>query len=700
MRAIAACTAPGSLEADANPGTSVGAVHTDARLRHARFAKAFRFGARRGNKGQCRQKQACGHEDGTHARGWGLHNLDLACTVPHYRKPTRGQVFPRGIEPIKWHRRRRLVVSWEAWTVLGILALVLYLFVREVVPIPVTAMLAAALLLVTGILEPVEGLSGFSSPATVTVLAMFVLSAGIERSGVVAWLSAALQKWAGSSMRKQLAALWFAGPVSGFVNNTPVVALLIPTAANMARQSGRRPSQLLMPLSFFAMLGGTLTLIGTSTNLLGNDLLPRLGVEPFHFFDFLPIGLTALAVALVYFLTVGMRLLPARGDKDVVDRFDLKGFVAEFEVPPPSDDAKGPTDKTLNDLGLVRGKGAQVLRIYRGSRSIPGPRGDTALVAGDVLMVQASRERLEELPERTGLASLAEARHGITEGDDLATAELVIAPGRLEGRSVQDVRFAAEYGVLVLAIRHRNRVAIGPLARTRLAAGDVLLVQGPTSALDRLEETSSFFLTRERPIASFRRDRALLAVGILAAVVALAALSIMPIVAAALAGAVAMVLTRCLRIEEFLDAVHWDIVLLLAGIIPLGLAVEKTGLATILASGLGGLGVHLDPFWFLLAVFVVTSLVTEVVSNNASVVLMIPIVVGAAAGLGLDPRPFALAVIVSASTSMLTPVGYQTNTMVYAPGQYRFTDYVRVGGPLNAVLALSLCWVIARVFPM
>lgn len=582
------------------------------------------------------------------------------------------------------------------WAVLALVILVLYLFVREIVPIPVTAMLAAAILMATGILTPLEGLTGFSSPATITVLAMFVLSAGIERSGVVAWLTQVLQKWAGKSIRRQLSALWLAGPVSGFVNNTPIVALLMPTAARMATESGSRPSKLLMPLSFFAMLGGTLTLIGTSTNLLGNDLLPRLGVTPFEFFDFMPIGIVGLLVALAYFLTVGLRLLPSRGGGDMVDRFDLKGFVAEFEVPPEG----GPVGKTLTDLGLVRGAGAQVLRLFRGPKTVVGPKGDTVLMVGDALMVQASRERLEELAKRTGLTSMAK-KHEVAEGDDLATAELVIAPGnRLEGRSLQDLRFAHEYGVMVLAIRHRNRVAIGPLAKTRLAAGDVLLVQGAPSALDRLEETSLFFLTRERPMENFRRDRAVLAVGILAAVVAVAALGILPIVSAALAGAVAMVLTGCLRIDEFIDAIHWDIVLLLAGIIPLGLAVEKTGGAALLAGALGHVGMSVDPFVFLLAVFIVTSLVTEVISNNAAVVLLLPIVVTAAVAVGLNPQAFALAVIVSASTSMLTPVGYQTNTMVYAPGQYRFTDYARVGGPLNGLLAIVLCFVISRMYPL
>lgn len=594
--------------------------------------------------------------------------------------------------------------TFEAVIVLALVVLVMFLFIREVLPVPVTAILAAALLMLIParnwegpILDLEQGLSGFSSPATIAVMAMFVLSAGVERSGAVEALTHKLTRLAGKHPRRQTLALGaVAGPVSGFVNNTPVVALLIPVATRLAKQAGHRPSKLLMPLSFFAMLGGTLTIVGSSTNLLGNALLPEFGIEPFGFFSFSLVGVVALTAAGLYFATIGMRLLPERGSDQLSERFDLKGFTAEFEV----DGGGDAVGKSLVEMGLHRGNGVQVVRVFRGEDVIASPRQKFVMMPGDVLMVQGSRERLEKLAP--GIHSLPESRHPIAaqQGDAFATAELVIAPGsRLEGHSLADLHFRDQYDALVLAIRHRDRVAIGPLSRTRLTAGDVLLVQATPDALERLEETSLFFLTRERPASSFRTHKLPLALGILAAVVASAALGWTPIVVSALAGAVAMVLTGCLRLDEFLSSIHWDVVLLLAGIIPLGVALQVSGAANLLAEGLASVGHIMPPLGFLILVFLATSLVTEVISNNASVVLLIPVVVAAAMEVGLDPRPFGLTVMLAASTSMLTPVGYQTNTMVYAPGEYRFSDYLRVGGPLNLLLAVLIPLTVAWLFP-
>ncbi|MBW3581975.1 MAG: SLC13 family permease [Euryarchaeota archaeon] len=606
--------------------------------------------------------------------------------------------------------------AWEIGVVLTLVVVVLYLFVRETLPVSVTAMLAAALLMLVparswggGILTPEEGLSGFSSPATVTVLAMFVLSAGIQRSGAMEYISHFLARWAGKGPRRQALTLGaVAGPMSGFVNNTPVVAVMIPVASQLARNSGHHPSSLLMPLSFFAMLGGTLTLIGTSSNLLGNALMPEYGLEQFEFFSFTLVGVVALVVAALYFLTIGMKLVPDRAEGDVVDRFDLKGFMAEFEVPEES-----PADgKSLRELDLLRGQGLQVIRVFRGVHVIPSPRSSLRVRSKDVLLVQGSRERLEDLPEKTGLRSLAELEHGlkdetVEEADEreeeerVVTAELVLAPGSpLEDQTLSQSVFRDRFDALVLAVRHGDRVAIGPLADTRLKAGDVLLVQGHPDAIERLENAADFYLTRARERTDFRKDKIAVALGILTLVVLTAALGWTSIVAAALGGAVAMVLTGCLRIEEFIDAVHWNIILLLAGIIPLGIALGKSGAAGLLATGLVGVGGHLPPLLFLIVVFAATGLITEVISNNAAVVLLLPVAVTAAVGLGLDGRPFALAVMLASSTSMLTPVGYQTNTMIYAPGNYRFSDFMRVGGPLNLLIFVTVPFVIAWLFPL
>lgn len=590
-----------------------------------------------------------------------------------------------------------LVDHWPMIAVLAITVLVLWLFISEAVPAALASLLAATLLMVTGILEPAEGLSGFSNEATITVMAVFVVSAGVERTGMVGRALAVPLRWAGKGPRRQTLALGgVAGPVSGFINNTAVVAVLMPAAMQMSRDMGRAPSKILIPLSYLAMLGGTLTIIGTSTNLLGNAVLRRLGEEPFPFFGFFFVGAGALAVGIVYFLTIGQRLLPDRGKEDGAS-FDLKGFLAEYVV---HDD--GVAGRSLRDLGLTRQERVQVLRVIRQGYVYGAPRPTFRLLTGDRLLIQGSREALEQLPERTGLESAAlEDAAQEPRPEDLATAEIVITPGsRLLGSTLEAAGFRRRHDVVVLAVRHHDRVAIGPLAKTRLAVGDVLLVQGSPEAVEALEQEASFVVTRGRGQPGHRTDKIPVALAIVVGMVLLAATGRLPIVVAALAAGVAMVLTGCLHLEESLQSVRWDIILLLAGIIPLGLAFEKVGLAAVVGQSLVSAGGALPPFVFLVLLFVVTSLMTEIMSNNASVVLLVPVAVVAAGALELSVQPFALTVMLAASTSMLTPIGYQTNTMVYAPGRYRFSDFARAGAPLNLILAFVIPFLVTVFYPL
>lgn len=594
------------------------------------------------------------------------------------------------------------MLTLEMAVVLGLILVLLLLFFREVLPIPLTALLAAVVLMVTGILTPEEGLSGFSNPATIAVLAMFVLSAGIQQTGAVSALTRRLIAWSGTSHRRQLLALSAAsGPVSGFLNNTPIVAVMIPACLQMSRRTGISPSKLLMPVSHMTMLGGLLTIIGTSTNLLGNTTMAGIGVKPFGFFEFSLIGAIALGVGLVYYLTIGAALLPDRGKGDLVERFDLKGFMAEFNVP----DGSALAGRSLREAGLTFDHGCQVVRLTRGDVRWDAPEPARTLRAGDQLLVEGSRERLGALARDVGLRPLPEMEHPLgtdTPGPgELATAEVVINPGsQYVGRSIGEIDFRRRYEALVLAVRHQGRLEIGPISKSRLTPGDVLLVQATPKALERMREKPDLFVTRTRERELYRHRRMPHALAIVAGVVLAAALGWLDIAVAALAGAALMVILGCLKMEEFMRSIHWDIILLLAGVIPLGVALTKTGAAQLIADGLVGAGAGLPPIAFLIVVFVVTSVITNVAANNATVVLMIPIAVAAAASLGFDPRPVALAVTMAASTSMMTPIGYQTNTMIYAPGNYRFSDYVRVGGPLNVLLALIIPYTIMRLFPL
>lgn len=587
--------------------------------------------------------------------------------------------------------------------VLALILGLLVLFFREIYPIPLTALLAAIVLMVSGVLTPEEGLSGFSSRATITVMAMFVLSAGMKQTGAVEALTRRLIAWAGDSHRRQILALSLAaGPISGFVNNTPVVAVLIPAALQMARKSRSSPSKLLMPVSHMAMLGGLATVIGTSTNLLANAILARMGYRPFGFFEFSLVGAIALAVGLAYYLTLGLRLLPDRGAGDLVERFDLHGFLAEFAVPAGSQ----LIGQTLEAAGFDPTQGWQILGLSRGGQTLGVPPSSLHLREGDELLMEGSRERLGRLAREKGLVALPQIKHPLSMEDgqgnnDMATAEVVITMGsRYVGQTLAQIDFRAHFEAMVLAVRHQGRMEIGPLSQGRLHPGDVLLVQGTPHALEQMREMPDLFVTRLRGLETYRRDKLPHAIGIILGVVLASSLGWLDIAVAALGGATLMVMTGCLRMDEFLSAIHWEIILMLGGLIPLGIALEKTGGAALMARGLVDAGHLLPGVWFLVALFLVTSLITEVASNNASVVLLVPVAITAAVGLGLDPRPVALTVSLAASTSMMTPMGYQTNTMILEPGNYRFRDYARVGAPLNLLLAGVIPLAVAWLFPL
>lgn len=592
------------------------------------------------------------------------------------------------------------VLDLSIVVVAALILVMLVLFVRQTIPVPMTALLAPVVLVGAGILTTDEGLSGFSSQATIAVLAMFVLSAGVQRTGAVSWLADRLSQWAGKSHTKQVLALGAAaGPISGFVNNTPVVAVMIPAVMQMARRTGISPSRLLMPVSSMAMLGGLLTVIGSSTNLLGNATLRRFGITPFGFFEFTIIGVIALAVGLVYYATLGRLLVPDRGSGDVIERFDLKGFFGEFIV-----QEEILVGKTLREAGLTFAHGILVVRVSRGDQTIDAPAPWTTLRAGDAVLVEASRQTLLDLQQKEGLETLPEVQHPLEldhQGVDLATAEVVITvSSRYVGRTVAQIDFRRTFGAQVLAVRHHARVQLGTLRDSPLRPGDVLLIQAPLEDLERMREQPDLFVTRERPREGYRVDRLVPTLSVVVGVVAVAAFGWMDISMAALAGAVLLVLLGCLRLEEFWSAIHWDIIFLLAGIIPVGIALEKTGAAALLAERLVGVGGFLPPIAFLVLLFLLTTLITELVSNNASVVLLLPIVIAAAVALGLDPRPVSLVVMLAASTSMMTPIGYQTNTMIYGPGNYRFADFARAGGPLNLILAVVIPLAVAWRFPL
>jgi di/tricarboxylate transporter len=593
--------------------------------------------------------------------------------------------------------------------VFAIIVVALALFAWEPVPVDITAIGVMVTLMLlqplTGIAPtPTEGLSGFANPATITVLAMFILSEGVQRTGVIQRLGHLLADITGDSENRQLAAtVGLVGPISGFINNTAAVAILLPMVTDLAHEGRISPSKLLMPLSFASMFGGMLTVIGTSTNILASDLSARLIGHPFSMFEFTQLGVVVFVVGAVYLFTIGRWLTPERikPREDLTEEFRMADYLTEVTV-----EADSPlVGQTVDDSLEATDFDVDIVQLIRGEEIFLEPLGPKVIQTGDVFALPTDRDTLVSLLDLEGLSivpdvTVTERELEAAEGGE-NLVELVVAPGSsVVGETLASANFRRRFDATVLALRRGQDLVRQRMDKIRLRVGDTLLVQGSTDSIERLNDNRNFIVAQEIERSDLRQSKTPLAVGIVAAVVGLAALNVVSIVVAALAGAVAMVATGCLRPAEVYEAVHWDVIFLLAGVIPLGIALENTGGAALIADLVTVAAGSLPVVAVLGLMYVVTALLTNVISNNASVVLMIPVAVKVAGDLGADPFAFVLSVTFAASTAFMTPVGYQTNLFVYGPGGYRFTDYLRVGAPLQAIFAVVTTLGIAFFWPV
>lgn len=591
----------------------------------------------------------------------------------------------------------------------------LYLFASERLPIDVTALV----ILVTVMGIPIvfhgewllsrgidlqaafptipEGLSGLSSPATVTVLCMFILSAGIQRSGLVHALGKRLFPLVGKSELRQLLMIaLLIGPISGFINNTAAVAMAIPLVLDMVRRNGGQAARVLIPVSFFGMLGGTLTLVGTSTNLLASAILqdePSFG-RSIGMFEFFHLGLIVLGVGLVYFLTVGRWLIPKKDAKPVTGS-DEELFVVELRVGKGSPLVGAP----LADSAFIKRNPVEVLKVVRGDDSHVKRALTVELAAGDLLLVRADIRQVMDLikaPEAEVMSDFGSERR--VRGDGLIVSMLLRNRRLFAGKEAKAVNFWERYtarpvGLATPKINGRR------LADEKLHVGEQVLAEVSASALQRLRRHADVVILSEET-DKFDIRNMWLAGGIVALVVTVAAVFQVPIVITAVAGVIAMVMTGCVAKDDMYSSVSWDVIFLLAGVIPLGIAMTKSGGAAWLGGILAGNAAGWHPVLILMALYLVTTLLTELVSNNASVVILVPVAIAIGQELGLAPFPLVLAVMFAASTSFLTPIGYQTNTMIYGTGVYRFSDFARVGAPLNALLMVVTSFAIWKLWPL
>ncbi|MCA1566031.1 MAG: SLC13 family permease [Acidobacteria bacterium] len=583
--------------------------------------------------------------------------------------------------------------------VLAVLAGAVILFATERLPVDVVALIVMSVLLLSGIITPGEGLAGFSNPATVTVGAMFVLSAALSKTGALNFTGHLLVRLGRRSFWLALVPMMiFVGSVSAFVNNTAAVAVFLPVMLSLARDINVSPSKLLMPLSFASMFGGVCTLIGTSTNILVSSIAEQHGQPPFGMFEFAPFGLIIFGAGLAYMLAVGVRLIPSRraGD-DLAENFGMGEYLTDIVLLPES----ASVGKTLEESPLVRILNVAVLEVFRDGERVSVPPPGMTLEVGDVLRVRTDVRRIRELQNRVGirLKPGMKWREEDLESEGAALVEAVVALNSpLERKTLEQTSFRAAFGGTVLAIRHRGQLLHENISTTPLLAGDALLVEVRRERFDELKRSPAFLIVSEVGLPELRRRKTVPALLIITGVVVAAATGIVPIVVAGIVGSVLLILTRCLSMNEAYQAIEWRIIFLLAGVLTLGVAMEKSGAARLISeamiAGAGGWG----PVAILSALFMLTMMLTNVMSNNASAALLTPIAIVTAEALALSPRPFLMAVTFAASLSFMTPVGYQTNTLIYGPGQYRFTDFLRVGTPLSLLFWLLATLLIPRIW--
>ena len=585
---------------------------------------------------------------------------------------------------------------------LAVFAGAIVLFVTGWLAPEVTGLLAAALLVAFKVLKPDEAVQGFGAPALITLMGLFALAAGLFRSGGVDRLRALIGSDAIRSPRRMIALLVaVVGPISGFIPNTPIVATLLPVLENWCQRRGISPSRVMLPMSFAVVLGGTLTLLGTSTNLLASDVSRQLGFGSIDLFDFTAIGIPIWLLGGLYLVAMSDRLLPDRGlgGDDLLADLTSGGYFTDVLIPEGSE----LVGQSIHRSRLQRRFDVDVLELHRGSQSFTAPLADLPLQAGDRLLLRCQRHDLLRLQqERTvTLAPISDKEADLDElqsGTQRLVEVLLPAGSSITGSSVRELRFRQRYNATLLAVRRGRQVLRDLLGKVVLQAGDVLLLQAPIDALRGLQDSSDLVLLDEleKDLPTTNRKGIALMVAVL--VIVLPIFKLINLMAAVLLGVVVMVATGCLRPGELQRAIRWDVILLLGSLSCFSVAMQSTGLAKGLAVDL----LHSLQGWpaygVLVVVFLLAQLFTETLSNGATVVLLTPIATELARGLGLPPLAFIYAILFAASQSFLTPIGYQCNLMVMGPGRYRFLDMTRYGAPLTLGLTLLAPWLICRHF--
>ncbi|WP_261395322.1 SLC13 family permease [Membranihabitans marinus] len=579
----------------------------------------------------------------------------------------------------------------------GIILIGVFLFVKDYFSIDTTSILIMTLFIVAGVLSPEEGFSGFNHPATLTLGCIFVVSGGVFNSGILDGLSETIIKLAKIHYLVALVVFCFiAGLFSAFINDTAVVALLLPIALTVCRETNISPGKLLMPISFAALFGGTCTLIGTSTNILVSSYAKSYGLAEFGMFEFSGAALCLLAVGFAYLFLAGPFLLPKSKNSEQLTKKTEK-YITEVRIEADSPDV----NKTIHKSRLINKFDVRILSILRDDIIINDVHTDTVLHEGDSLKIMVPPQAFSHLLNTKGYKFKGDKR----KKDELHSDEYrlyeVILPfdSTLIGNSLDGLKFSEIYKLSVLAIRHRNEIILDDLPSVDLKQGDMLLVMGKKETIDELESDKLFLTLSEYDKKKLNYKKAIPAILIGIAVIMAAALNLTNILISAMVGALLMILTGVLKPNEAYQAVEWKVIFMMAGVLSMGSALEKTGGAAMIANfietTLGQYNAHVT-----LSIIYLTSVIgTNLISSKATAALMSPVVISLAAAMEVNYQPFLIAVMFACSLTFMTPMSYPTNTMVYGPGNYKFRDFLKFGTPLNILTWLAASVVIPYFFP-
>lgn len=582
-------------------------------------------------------------------------------------------------------------MTTEIFLVLLITVVAMVLFITEKLRYDGVAMLVLSSLAILGLVSPSQALSGFSNDATITIASMFVLAAAIENSGALGAVNKLFSRLK-SPLAFYLTLFGVLGVISPFVNNTAVVAVLIPVAISASLKVGLSPSKTLIPLSYVSQMAGVMTLIGTSTNLIVNSVAKDLGYRGFTMFEFLPLGLICFVVGCIYLLTIGRRILPDVQSDDLDNLYEFGHYVTELRVCENSP----LIESTFVDEDIIKDYQVYLIEARRAQEVISSPRA-AELLEGDILLIRGRWSDIQRLTEDKKLKINNRLQYGkeIPEDVKWVMAEVMIAPNsRARGRSLVLFNRTWNHNTLLMGIQRRGNIIRHKLDQVRLKIGDIIMLAIPENDLPALRRDKSILILSENhaPINN-KKWKAPAALIIMAGVVFVAAIGLIPIAISALVGALLLTLIGCIKADEVYERVDWSIIILMAGLIPLGIAMNQTGTAEYIVSNSLAYFEQFGPHVILAILYLMALILGEMMSNSAAAVLLTPLAISTAQLLDADPTPFLIAVTFSAATSFITPIGYQTNTMVYAAGGYKFTDFIKVGMPLNIIF-----WILGVIF--